>query len=767
MPKSPDEVPPQHLPGQAQQGPILPEGFQRGLSIFGLPKSQEEEVLMRRGLRALDFSRDTGALHKIVSDPANVGKVDDGRLLQHMEEVTGHKFTTPLRFFRDLRRSIIEGSEQRWKQWRLDQPFKDELSGFEDRARTVGVVTEESLPCEVGVIRTVGVGRLYRLESMAIDKRTLVGESVTQEQARAVEFARHASTMEVDYADPFASINQMLLVDLVMGNGTPEQPKDQPVDKEDGTRVIFPSALSLVTREGITTEHAIMWAAEERAKLFRGMKNKQFQSMANDVIGAAKFGITLLTGSDPDRVTDGILATMPPNTVLAVEEIDAATAGKYARNPNILAVIPEDATAIRGHIGKTFANEGKLVASVPGGFMKRADVRTGDTIVIDPTGQPRLIITPNVDTADMMAVKRDEIRRQDDIARLNAPLDCVTKDGFKVRLAGNTENVSGCGRIGIWGGDGVQLVRTENMFAQNERLPSEEEQVQEYRAARHEFEARAQPGKRAYPVRFRFFDVGRDKTDYKWLQKLEADTGKKLHGIEFLLGHRDVLKTQARAFLQAGAEEAMVPMIQTAQQFDEVSAVVEEAKAELRREGKQFNENMKLGMMVETTGAYMGIGTFDKPAFRSIGSNDLSHTLLDKEERQDLPESDPYTPIVFHAMYEIILSGYRQNVKTSVCGDMAGTKRGAKSLVGMYALAMEEASVDEDKCVVSPELSMLSNSIPEVKDSLMSTNASDMRIIVKRALARSDPKDPNAPLKSWKQVRDYLDDQMRAKGIEF
>lgn len=78
--------------------------------------------------------------------------------------------------------------------------------------------------------------------------------------------------------------------------------------------------------------------------------------------------------------------------------------------------------------------------------------------------------------------------------------------------------------------------------------------------------------------------------------------------IRYCLKHKDLFKTQLRAIVRASAfgdVRIMFPLITAVEELREGKALVEEVKAELREQGVEFNENIPVGIMTETSAAVM------------------------------------------------------------------------------------------------------------------------------------------------------------------
>src|SRR5204863_1403675 len=168
----------------------------------------------------------------------------------------------------------------------------------------------------------------------------------------------------------------------------------------------------------------------------------------------------------------------------------------------------------------------------------------------------------------------------------------VTLDGHRVFLSANIGQAADAEEVKANGAEGVGLFRTEYLFIDCDHLPTEEQQYQAYRQAA----AALKP----MPVVMRTLDLGGDKFLSHLQVPSEMNPFLGWRAIRFCLQERDIFRQQLRAILRASAEgniKMMYPMISGLDELNQANALVEEYKAELRRESVAFDENMEIGAM--------------------------------------------------------------------------------------------------------------------------------------------------------------------------
>ncbi|MGV6987462.1 phosphoenolpyruvate-protein phosphotransferase PtsI [Testudinibacter sp. P80/BLE/0925] len=355
---------------------------------------------------------------------------------------------------------------------------------------------------------------------------------------------------------------------------------------------------------------------------------------------------------------------------------------------------------------------------------------SGDTLILDAVNNEIFINPSQEELNRIIGLQQQLAEEKAELAKLK-DLPAVTLDGHNVEVVANIgtiRDVEGAHRNGA---EGVGLYRTEFLFMDRDQLPSEEEQFQAYKEV-----VEAMDGKL---VVLRTMDIGGDKElPYLNLPK-EMNPFLGWRAIRIALDKREILNDQLRAVLRAsafGKLAIMFPMIISVEEIRTLKAVVTELKQALRNEGKAFDENIQIGVMVETPSAAVNAKFLAKEVdFFSIGTNDLTQYTLAVDRGNELISHlyNPMTPSVLSLIKQVIDASHAEGKWTGMCGELAGDEHATLLLLGM--------GLDE--------FSMSAISVPRIKKLIRNVNYADVQNLANEVLQQPTAADIQAKISAF------------------
>lgn len=315
-------------------------------------------------------------------------------------------------------------------------------------------------------------------------------------------------------------------------------------------------------------------------------------------------------------------------------------------------------------------------------------VKDGEVIILD--GSRGLVLTnPTYEEVEKYKNKKYEYEKIKDKIKKVKGLKSISKDGIEVKLVANIGSPKDVDKVIENDGEGIGLYRSEFLYLNKDSIPSEEEQFYAYKIVAENMQGK--------PVIARTLDVGGDKNIPCLNLPKETNPFLGYRAIRLCLDREDLFKIQLRALLKAsyyGNIKIAFPMISNIEEIRKAKGLLEEAKDELKREKAPFNENIQIGMMVETPAAAIHSQAFAKEVdFFSIGTNDLiQYTLaVDRENEAISHLYSQYDPAVLKLIKMTIDNGHKEGIKVSMCGEAASDEK----LVPVFlAMGLDEFSMN-------------------------------------------------------------------------
>ena len=328
------------------------------------------------------------------------------------------------------------------------------------------------------------------------------------------------------------------------------------------------------------------------------------------------------------------------------------------------------------------------------------------------------IVEINPSDADWDEYTNQAAAFQEELKRLreSANLEATTTDGHHVELFGNIGKAKDAKNALTMGAQGIGLYRTEFLYMENDELPAEDVQFEEYKKVAQDMKGK--------PVIIRTMDIGGDK-ELKCLDlPSEMNPFLGYRAIRISLNRPDIFKVQLRALLRASAFgdiHIMYPMIASVEEVKQANAMLDECKEELTAEGKEFNKDIKVGIMIEVPAAAVISPILAKYVdFFSIGTNDLCQYTLAVDRMNEAIGSlyQPLHPGVIRLIKHVIDASHEQGKFTGMCGELASDPVATMILLGL--------GLDE--------FSMTASSIPLIKNILRSVSKAECEEVANKAL---------------------------------
>ncbi|MFB3925968.1 MAG: phosphoenolpyruvate--protein phosphotransferase [Syntrophales bacterium] len=355
------------------------------------------------------------------------------------------------------------------------------------------------------------------------------------------------------------------------------------------------------------------------------------------------------------------------------------------------------------------------------------EVRNGDVVIVDGC-DGFVIINPDPEILKRYEEKQRHFLELEEDLLKEADLPATTLDGYEVEIGANIEFVEEIPSAITHGADGVGLYRTEFIYINREKLPTEDEHFANY--------VRVIEEKALKWSTIRTFDLGGDKfvSDAKLAKELNPVMG--LRAIRFCLQEVDLFKVQLRAILRAsayGKTRILFPMISGLEEIREVKKIFDQVKKELIAENVPIGRDIEVGIMIEVPSAVVIADHLAREVdFFSIGTNDLiQYTLaIDRVNERVTYLYEPLHPAVLKMIKMIIDAGHRAGIRVAMCGEMAGEPAYTMILLGLEL----------------DELSMNPLAIPRVKKIIRNSTLSECRALLEKVLM----------FESAQEIEDYV-----------
>lgn len=417
------------------------------------------------------------------------------------------------------------------------------------------------------------------------------------------------------------------------------------------------SITGIITGEGMNAEYAVSTTAEMFAAMFASMDDAYMQGRAADVKDISERVINILSGAGQDGIETDVPVIVaaddlvPSETVQLDKNLVLGFATMYGSSNSHTAILARtmNIPAIIG-LGEELKPEYDGAFAIIDGF------------------DGKIYIDPDDATLEAMKQKQAEDRAKKALLQELKGKENVTLSGQTINIYANIGNTSDIELVLKNDGGGIGLFRSEFLYLENDTFPTEEQQFAVYKLV-----AESMAGKK---VIIRTLDIGADKQVGYFNLPHEENPALGYRAIRICLTQQDIFKTQLRALLRASAYgqiAIMFPMIISVGEVKQIKAILEEVKAELREAGIAFNEELEIGIMIETPAAVMMSHELAKEVnFFSVGTNDLTqYTLaIDRQNPKLDAFYDAHHPAVLAMIKMAADNAHAEGKWIGICGEL-------------------------------------------------------------------------------------------------
>lgn len=483
------------------------------------------------------------------------------------------------------------------------------------------------------------------------------------------------------------------------------------------------STKSKIESQNLNAEFAFKTIIDQFIQMFESMDNEYMRERAADIKDVSGRVLRHILGK---TVVD--LANLEEEVIVVASDLtpsDTATMNKE----KVLGFL----TDIGGRTSHSAIMARSLEIPAVVGLKDITKKVNNDDYVVFNGDTGEIIVNPDIETKEKYKkLKNDYENMKRELQQLIGE-ESISDDGRKVEIAGNIGTPNDIEGLENNDAEGVGLYRTEFLYMNRDKLPTEEEQFESYKKVLESMNPK--------PVVIRTLDVGGDKNlPYLELEK-EMNPFLGYRAIRLCLDKKEIFITQLRALLRAskyGKLRIMFPMISSLEELLEAKEVLENVKKDLDSENIEYSNDIEIGIMIEIPAAAVMSDILAKHVdFFSIGTNDLIQytTAVDRMNEKIHHLYSFFSPAVLRLIKMTIDNGHKEGIWVGMCGEMAGDQKLIPILLGMgldefsmspisilparrliRSLKYEDAKKIADKVVTMGKAEDIENYMSEVLD---------------------------------------------------
>ena len=437
------------------------------------------------------------------------------------------------------------------------------------------------------------------------------------------------------------------------------------------------SVENIIETQKVNAEYAVAVTGDNFALMFRAMDADYMRERAADVKDISERVLSILNGGQKGKV-------ITDEPVIIVADDLAPSETVQLEKDMVLSFVTVHGS-VNSHtaiLARTMA----IPALIGTEELPLDDTVDGKLAVVDGLNG-KIYVEPDAQTLEEMKKRRQAELEKKELLQLLKGKENVTLGGKKIMLYANIGNIKDLATVIQNDAGGIGLFRSEFIYLEKDRYPTEEEQFSIYKTA-----VETMAGKR---VIIRTLDIGADKQCEYFKMDKEENPALGYRAIRICLTRPEIFKTQLRALFRASAYgnlAIMYPMITSLWEVKRIKEIVEEVKAELTAEQLEFG-NPQQGIMIETPAAVMMSEELAKEVdFFSIGTNALPQypLAIDRQNPKLDKFYDAHHPAVLSMIRMTVENAHKAGIWAGICGELGADTSLTKEFL---AMGVDELSV--------------------------------------------------------------------------
>lgn len=433
-----------------------------------------------------------------------------------------------------------------------------------------------------------------------------------------------------------------------------------------------------ILADNINSEWAVSEITNSYILIFNEMEDEYLRARAADIKDVSNRLLRILLNIETKD-----LSLIDKEVIIIAEDLTPSDTAQINKD-----MVSGIVTEIGGRTSHTSIMARTMNIPAVCGVKNITDIAKEDDLMIINGSTGDIIINPTKDEVTLYRKEKEDLEKLQQKLEKMKGQESISKDGYKVELAGNIGTLQDIDKVIENDGEGVGLYRTEFLYMYSDKLPTEDEQFEAYKLVAEKLNGK--------PLVIRTLDIGGDKEIPYLNIPREMNPFLGYRAVRFCLDNKEIFTAQLRAILRASAYgniKIMFPMISSIEELRQCKVILEEVKKDLRKENIRFSENIEIGIMVEIPAVAVHSRQFAKEVdFFSIGTNDLiQYSLAVDRGNQEISNLyNQFHPAVLSLIRMTIENGHKEGIWVGMCGEVAGDE---KLIPILLAMGLDEFSM--------------------------------------------------------------------------